>query len=113
MRRTGEILEFLVSLGLAIQKGNHYEVGASRVHLGGDSPMISKHHINWRLQAIQSLERENREVDLHYSSVISISKEDTLKIKSLLVDSIEKTKAVIKESKEEELHSFCLDFFKI
>ena len=49
---------------------------------------------------------------LHYSSVVIISNEDVEKIKSILVNAIETSKAAIKDSKE-ELHAFCLDFFKI
>ncbi len=113
LRKTSEIIEFMMSHGLVIQKNGRYQVGTTRVHLGNDSPMISKHHINWRLQAIQSLEKENHAEDLHYSSVVSISKQDVALIKSILIKTIENTKSVIRDSKEEELHSFCLDFFKI
>ncbi|MCM2323097.1 MAG: TIGR02147 family protein [Oligoflexia bacterium] len=113
LKKTAEILEFLLSLGLAVQAEGRYRVGTARVHLGNDSPMIAKHHINWRLQAMRALEREDAQGDLHYSSVISISKEDVIRIKALLVKAIESAKAVIRDSPEEELHSFCLDFFRI
>lgn len=111
-KRTAEILEFLISIGLAQNKDGRFTVGTARMHLGHDSPMITRHHINWRLQAIQSLENESG-ADLHYSSVVSIAAKDIEKIKSLLVKSIENTKALIRDSPEEELHSFCLDFFKV
>jgi hypothetical protein len=75
--------------------------------------MISKHHINWRLQAIRSLERKDMDGVLHYSSVVTISKKDVIEIKSLLVKAIESSKAIVRDSKEEELHSLCLDFFKV
>ena len=113
LKKTTEMLEFLISIGLAKQEHGRYLVGPTRVHLGNDSPMINKHHINWRLQAIQSLEREDMQMALHYSSVVSISKDDATRIKALLVKSIENAKSVIRDSKEEELYSFCLDFFRI
>jgi predicted transcriptional regulator len=112
LKKTSEILEFLVSLGLAKELHGRYIAGSTRVHLGSDSSMIFKHHTNWRLQAIRSLEREDFSEALHYSSVISISREDSIRIKSLLVKAIENAKSVIRDSKEEELYSFCLDFFK-
>lgn len=111
--KTTEILELLTSLKLVQREQGNYKVGTARIHLSQDSPMIAKHHINWRLQAIQSLEREGFVNSLHYSSVVSISREDVAKIKSLLVKSIESVKEIIKFSKEEELHSFSLDFFKV
>ncbi len=113
LKRVSEILEFLMSLGLATESQGRFNAGSARVHLGSDSPMISKHHTNWRLQAIRSLEREDFSEALHYSSVVSISKADSTQIKSLLVKAIENAKTLIRDSKEEELYSFCLDFFKV
>ncbi len=114
LKRTAEILEFLVSIGLAIQsENNRFLVGTTRIHLSSDSPMISKFHTNWRMLAIRSLEKENLNNDLHYSSVITISNEDFIKIKSMLVTCIEEVKMIIKDSQAEGVHSFNLDFFKI
>lgn len=113
IRRTSEVLEFLVSLGLASESAGCFKVGTAHIHLGNESPMISKHHVNWRLQAIRALDREDSMKSLHYSSVVSISRADVTKIKTLLVKAIESAKAVIRDSKEEELHSFCLDLFPV
>ncbi|MCM0605949.1 MAG: TIGR02147 family protein [Xanthomonadaceae bacterium] len=113
LKRVTEILEFMMNLGLAELKNGKYIVGTTRIHLGNDSAMITKHHINWRLQAIQSLEREDFLDSLHYSSVVSISCEDVTQIKSVLVKAIENAKNLIRDSKEEELHSFCIDFFRV
>ena len=106
-----EILDFMESLGLVQQSGGIFKTGQSRMHLGTDSPMLSKHHINWRLQAIQSLEKRNRTADLHYLSVVSISSDDVIRIKSILVKAIEDFKRVIRDSPEEELHSFLSRLF--
>jgi uncharacterized protein (TIGR02147 family) len=111
-KRVSEVLEFLISVGLAERAGDSYRVGATRIHLESDSPLIAKHHANWRMQAIQALDR-GAEENLHYSSVVSVSKDDLLKIKSMLVQSIESAKAVIKDSKEETLCGFSLDFFNL
>lgn len=113
IQKVSEILDFLITIALVQKKGTHYVVGSSRIHLGSDSPMITKHHTNWRLQAIQSLESEFFDQHLHYSSVMSISKEDISQIKSLLINSIENTSKIVKESKEEDLFSLCIDFFKV
>lgn len=113
-KRVGEILEFLVSIGLAEQKENgRFGVGTARIHLGSDSPMISKFHTNWRMRAIRSLEEENASQDLHYSSAITISDADRSRIKSLLVKYIEEIKAIIRDSKAEGVHCFSLDFFRL
>lgn len=114
VKRVNEILQFLVSVGLAVQKENgRFDVGTARIHLGSESDLISKFHTNWRMKAIQSLESENANLDLHYSSAVTISEADFLKIKSLLVKSIEETKTIIKDSPAESVFSFCIDMFRI
>jgi uncharacterized protein (TIGR02147 family) len=111
--RCSEILEYMKEMSLVENYGEHYSVTAKRIHLGNDSPMLLKHHINWRLQAIQSIEKLNAQTDLHYSSVVSLSTSDVQKIKSILIKTIDDTKKIIHASEEEELHSFCLDFFRV
>ncbi len=114
LKRTSEILEFLVTIGLVMKKdGGKYEVGTSRIHLGSDSPLISKFHTNWRVKSIQSLEKDKIADDLHYSSAITISQSDIFKIKSLLIKYIEELKQIIKDSPAESVHCLNLDFFKL
>lgn len=114
LKRTSEILEFLISIGLAKQnqKGK-FEVGLARIHLGSDSPLISKFHTNWRMKAVQSLDKDDVSEDLHYSSAVTVSESDFLKIKSLLVKHIEEIKAIIKDSPAEGVHCLSLDFFRL
>ena len=108
--RVTEILHFLVSVGLVVRKGQGYEIGTSHIHLENDSPMISKHHTNWRMRTVQALDEVRRE-DLHYSSVITASKDDSVKIRTILVRAIEEIRATVKESKDEEAFAYSLDFF--
>lgn len=113
LKRAGEILDFLISCGLAEQEGGNFKTGKARIYLGGDSPLISKHHSNWRLRAVQSLEKEDRDEDLHYSSVVSISKEDFMRVRFALTRELEATKAIIRDTEPTELCGLCMDFFKL
>jgi len=107
-----EVLKFLVSVQLVINEKGRLKPGIARMHLPHDSPVISKHHINWRLQSVRDLELRNDE-SLHYSSCVSLSKKDAAAIRKQLLSSIESIKAKVKESSEEVLYSFCLDLFEI
>lgn len=108
-----KVLKFLVATGLINQqRPGQYAVGPTRLHLPSDSPLISKHHVNWRLKAMNSLERES-DTDLHYTSVVSLSQEDVLNIKTRLVKEIEAYNAIIKPSKEETMCCLALDFFSL
>lgn len=112
-RRVQEALSFLAEVGILNEGESGYEIGTARIHLGADSPLISKHHTNWRLQAIRSLERANSE-DLHYSSVISCSENDRAIIREALVKAIEEVKKTVRSSEREEVaQAFSVDFFGI
>lgn len=74
--------------------------------------MISKHHANWRLQAIQSLEREQPD-ELHYSSAVTISKEHVPEIRKILVGAIEQVRAIVKNSPEKCLYCYSFDLFEV
>jgi uncharacterized protein (TIGR02147 family) len=107
-----EVLSFLVSTGLAVEKGQVYEIGKTYIHLGKESVQIRRHHTNWRNQAIQNIDH-NDPNDFHYSSVMSISPQDVPKIKEVLVQAIEECRTIIRSSPEESIHVMNLDFFSL
>ena len=113
-KQIAEVLAFLERTNLVKKnlKGG-YETGLSRIHLGSDSKLISKFHTNWRIKAIQSFELQDVQEQLHYSSVVSLAERDVGIIKNLLIKAISETKAIIKDSPPEILHSFNLDFFRV
>lgn len=108
--KVSEILNFLLSVGLIEKEEGKYQIGTSHIHLEHDSPMIAKHHANWRMRAIQAFDEVNVN-DLHYSSVITCSAEDSIKIKAALVRAIEEVRAIVRPSTDEGAFVYCLDFF--
>ncbi|MEK6774910.1 MAG: TIGR02147 family protein [Bdellovibrionota bacterium] len=112
IKRVDQILEFLLSVGLAKLNGNQYLIGPTQIHLENDSPNISKHHINWRNQAILNLDSENKE-NLHYSATVTLSKSDVKTIKEIIIKSIEKSLKVVHASAEEEVYCLTTDFFNL
>lgn len=112
IKTVAKIVDFLLTTGLLEQSKEGLKIGNARTHLGADSPFISKHHINWRLLAMQKV-ASNRGDNLHYSSVITLSEDDATKIKEMLVASIKNAKSIVRDSKEETLQCFSIDFFKI
>jgi len=113
LHKVEKILHFLLSTRLISQPRPHeFQIGTGRIHLGKDSPLISKHHANWRLQAMNSFERES-ERDLHFTSVVSVSQEDALQIKARFVKEIDAYNAIVKDSKEDTMYCLSLDFFSL
>ncbi|MGK5082379.1 DUF4423 domain-containing protein [Bdellovibrionota bacterium FG-1] len=105
-------LKFLESIGLALREGERFRIGNARIHLAAESPWISKHHANWRMRSLQSLDLPSKN-DLHYSSVITLSESDVAKIREILLAALEKAEPIVRKSAEETTYSLCLDFFKI
>jgi uncharacterized protein (TIGR02147 family) len=106
------VLRFLLKAGLVVEDKGRYKIGNARVHVGSDSPLLSKHHLNWRLRSMEVLHRDEPS-DLRYTSVISVSEDDILKLKARLVKEIEAFNAIVKDSKEEQLQCLTLDFFNV
>jgi hypothetical protein len=103
----------MVSAGLIREgEGGALLPGESRIHLTDDSPMISKHHVNWRMQAIQSMEKD-ASGELHYSSVVSVSREDTPRVREILLKAIEEVRKVVKDSKDETVCCYTVDLFAV
>ena len=108
-----ECLNFLLENGLIQQKNTgEYYIANTRIHLDKNSDMIAKHHCNWRIEAMKSLEKSWQD-NLHYSSVISLSKSDVQKIKNILLEALEQGEKILSDSPEEEIYSLCLDFFEL
>jgi uncharacterized protein (TIGR02147 family) len=105
-------LEFLVQIGLLKVHGNDYRQGEVNLYLGSDSSFITKHHTNWRMKAIQSLDNIHPD-DLHYSGVITCSVEDLAEIREIMVRSIESIRERVKKSKDETLNVYNFDLFSL
>ncbi len=110
IEKVSEVLQFLTEVGLVVLKDEQYQIGTTHIHLERESPMIAKHHTNWRLQAIQSLDNSQSK-DLHYSSVITASHNDSVRIREILVRAIEEVRATVRGSKDEACYAYSVDFF--
>ncbi|MES2802074.1 MAG: TIGR02147 family protein [Bdellovibrionota bacterium] len=111
LQRTRKILNFLEKLNLVIKKGENYTIGKNSIHVGNDSSFSANHHRNWRLKAINNFNSSPE--DLHYSSVITIDQADRYKVKEILIKAIEEIRTVVKESKENSIFSYSLDFWEL
>lgn len=110
--QAAECLSFLVSTGIIAEKNGKYQAGSARIHLSKDSPLVKKHHSNWRIQAIQATDRKSKE-NLHYSLVFSASEKDMIKIRDLIMSQIELVDGIMRPSPEEAAFCFNIDFFRI
>ena len=112
-RRLLEALECLRELGLIdILPNGVVKQTTKSLHLDKTSALAAKHHINWRLQAIRAVEQEGTG-NFHYSSVVSLAEGDLPHVKAVLIDAIEKIRAIVRESKEEKVYAYTADLFSV
>lgn len=82
------------------------------LHLRSESRKIVQHHLNWRTKCSELIQRGD--VDgVNYSSVISVSIKDAEKLQEKIIEFIKECKIIIKDSREENICTFCLDFMRI
>lgn len=106
------VISFLEESGLIEEIDGRYTPTKKRIHLNRESTFIQRHHINWRSQALNSVEK-NLATDLHFSTVVGLSKKDIEKIKEIFLKAIENSREVIRPSLEEEIIAITLDVFKL
>lgn len=107
-----DILEFLHSIGLVTQEGDEYRFGSQSIHLPQDSPMISKHHSNWRVRSMSAVDNR-RSKDLFFSGPISLARKDAEILREKLLSFLEENRHFIADSKQDSLYCLNFDFFEI
>lgn len=108
-----DVVEFLVSNGMAKKEGSRLIGIPTRIHLPHDSPLIQQHHANWRLKSLETLGRSQLHQDFRYSLVMSASPEAVAKMKSILLKSIEEMEPILKSAADKNVYSLNIDLFGV
>ncbi|MDG0817192.1 TIGR02147 family protein [Bdellovibrio svalbardensis] len=111
-QRAQEILQFLLSNGLCIQKNGLYMMGTQSTHVEKGSPFLIKHHSNWRIAAIQKSENI-ADNEMMFTANISLSQKDFAKIRETLMQTIQEISETVKASPAEEIANLNIDLFWI
>ncbi len=112
VERFDQVLSYLLDLGYVAYDKGRFVPGPMRLHVADDAAIIATHHTNWRIQAIKACQSAETR-DFHYSSVISISREDFDSLRAKMVRHIEEYRKVINDSGCEAPYSLCLDFYEL
>ncbi len=103
-------LRFLLDRGLLVKKGAHFEFGENVIHVPHDSPHVLKHHLNWRMKALQSMD-QRREADLHYTAPMAMGEELCAELREEILQFIQKQTKRVAASPSERLVCLNIDFF--
>jgi uncharacterized protein (TIGR02147 family) len=108
-----EILRFLISRGLVKQKNNGFlALGPQNTFLPAESPLISRHHMNWRMKAIERHPRL-RSDDLAFSAPLTIAQNELIEVRKMCLELIQKVSKKVSASPSETLACLNLDWFRV
>lgn len=105
-------LQNLVKIGLAENNGGRFKPVQRQIHISKEHPLNLINHQNARSRAMENVAL-NQPHSLHYSDYCSLSVKDFERIKEILLQSIDKSRAIVSPSKEETLAILCLDWFEV
>jgi uncharacterized protein (TIGR02147 family) len=104
-------LEFLLRHGLCVEEAGKLRMGAQSTHVGNDSPLVTRHHVNWRERGIACVENM-RDDELFFTSPVSIARKDVPRVRKVLVQAIEDAFKIIDPSACEEVACLNIDWFR-
>lgn len=107
-----QALDLLERAKLVERSDGGWRLSTGRIHLAPTHPLVRKHHANWRLLTMQRLSRP-RPDDLHYTSVVSCGHKDKEKVRQILADAVTRIRALIKDSADETVCHYAVDFFEL
>ena len=111
LKKVSPIVDFLLSVSLIKEEDGKLDVGPTVTHLSSNSPLISNHHGNWRVKAMEK-HSELKEDEFCFSAPLTINHNDTDKVKEILKESIEKISEIVQASEEvDTLYCVNLDWF--
>lgn len=105
------VLRFLVANGLCREENGKMTYGPASTHIDKESPFVNKHHQNWRIQAIQSMDRKVDD-DIFFTSPMSLSKDTAAEIQKRIPDFIQSVMKISGPSESEMTACLNIDWFK-
>lgn len=105
-------LQFLISCGLIKKTDDLYQSTNEMIFIGRDSPLLKRHHVNWRLQSLKKIESINED-ELCFTFPMSLSQKDFILVREELVKTLQRIQAVAKSSISEEVVFLNIDCLKL
>ena len=104
-------LDFLLDAQLCVINDGKIEPGPSYTHLDSQSPLIARHHANWRIKALEK-HVSLGDAELAYTAPMSLSRSDANLIRSKLLAIIQEVQAIRDPSPSETTYFFNVDWLE-
>ncbi len=112
-QKANQVIGFLVKSGVCTDRNGKIEPGSNSTHLEAHSPLVSRHHGNWRIKAMEKHPNLDHEFEMAYSSPMSLSKQDGIRIRQLIVDLVKKVNEIREPSPSEDAYFLNIDWIRI
>lgn len=114
LERVREALLFLEEYNLIEKNNDLYNWVGTSTHIPFDSPLVNRHHQNWRTQATKKMEQEQAgETELFFTSPMIIDKDCAVKLRGMILKFIEESQAISVKAPSKDLYCMNLDLFQI
>lgn len=106
-----QVVNFLLSVGLLNSVDGKLEMGPAITHLEANSPLIARHHANWRVKAMDKHPHLTND-EFCFSAPLTIAEKDAPKVREILTQAIESISHIVKDSEEvDKLYCVNIDWF--
>jgi uncharacterized protein (TIGR02147 family) len=114
LERVREALLFLEEYNLIEKIGDKYSWVGTSTHIPYDSPLVNRHHQNWRTQATKKMEQERAgETEIFFTAPMIIDRECAVKLRGMILKFIEESQAVSSKAPSKDLYCMNLDLFQV
>ncbi|MBO9665578.1 MAG: TIGR02147 family protein [Bdellovibrio sp.] len=107
------VLTFLISRGLVIEKEDGtLDRGPQNTFLPSDSPLVSRHHMNWRMKAMENHPRIGTD-ELAFSAPLTLAESDIPEVRKMCLEFIQQVSKKVSQSPSEKLACINIDWFLV
>lgn len=106
-----KVLEFLLEKGLCKMVSGVPRLGPTRTHIGSSSPLVAKHHQNWRLLATQKMVAHD-DNQFFFTAPMTLSQELAEQIRLELPTFIESITQRVRPAPSETARCLNVDWFE-
>lgn len=107
-----QAIEFLIEVGVCEQSGDLISAGQSIVHLESTSPLVSRHHQNFRQLSAQRA-FELGEDELMFTAPLTISQEDAHKLRQTIINFIDTVRKTVESTNPEKVMCLNIDWVNV
>ena len=111
--QVSEAVDFLAEIGLIRENSGRLEMMGQHIHISADSPLVRRHHLNWRTLAMNKIDKISMTDSLFFTGPVVVSRTDAEKIKEALLKTLDSFRKISGPSECESLFCLNIDWFEI